>query len=135
MCWFAIIENGEYLARSSVIEVDELSKQTPKLQSQMNKFTLTLESKIGNNKVPVFDPSKPDEIYYKPFGDDMLEEGNALPHGNELMNAKVAEIDEPYMEELNNLIGSQVKQTDKCGIPLLVTVKKRKRDSHGQPVG
>ena len=103
MCWFIIIENGEYLAHSSLIEVDELSTQTPELQSQMNKFTLSLESKIGNSKVPIFDPSKPDEI--KPFGDDILEEGNDLPYGDELMDLKVIEMDGPYMEELDNLIG------------------------------
>ena len=50
MCWFVIIKNGEYLVRSSVIEVDKLAMQTPELQSQMEEFTSNLESKIGNNK-------------------------------------------------------------------------------------
>ena len=36
MCWFVIIENGENLARLSVIEVDDFSIQTPELQSQMD---------------------------------------------------------------------------------------------------
>ena len=58
-----------------------------------------------------------------------------LPYGNELMDAKVAEIDEAYIEELDGLIGSQVQVPDESGIPLMVTVKKRKRDSYGQPVG
>ena len=39
------------------------------------------------------------------------------------------------MEELDSLIGSQVNLPDKSGIPLLVTVNKRKRDSQGHPVG
>ena len=135
LCWFVIIENGEYLARSSVIGVDELSEQTPELQSQINKFTLSLESNVGNNKVPIFDPSKPGEIYCKPFGDDILEEGNALPYGDDLMDVKVSEIGESYMEELDDLIESRVQLPDKSGIPLLVTVKKRKRDAYGQPIG
>ena len=109
--------------------------QTPELQSQMDKFTLSLKSKVGNNKVPIFNLGKSNEIYYKPFGDDMLEEVNTLPYGDELIDVKVADIDESYMEELDNLIGSQVKLTDKGRIPLLVTVKKRKRDSNGQPIG
>ena len=79
MCWFVIIENGEYLARSSVIEVDKLAIQTPELQSQMEKFISNLQSKIGNDKIPIFDPDKPDEIYYKPFGDSILEDEVALP--------------------------------------------------------
>ena len=59
ICWFVIIENGEYLARSSVIVVNALAVQTPELQSQMDK--------IGNSKVPIFNPGKPNEIYYKPI--------------------------------------------------------------------
>ena len=88
MCWFVIIENGEYLARSSVIEVDKLAIQTPELQSQMEKFTSNLQSKMGNDKIPIFDPGKPDEIYYKPFGDSILEEKVALPCGDELVDFK-----------------------------------------------
>ena len=101
----------------------------------MDKFTLSLESKIGNSIVPIVNPGKPDEIHYKPFGDDILEEDIALSYGDELVDVKVKDIDEPYMEELDNLIGSQVKLPDKGGIPLLVNVKKRKRNSHEQPVG
>ena len=135
MCWFVIIENGEYLARSSVIEVDKLAMQTQELQSQIKKFTSNLQSKIRNNKIPIFNPFKPDEIYYKPLGDNILEEEVALPYGDELVDVKVENIDEPYMEELDSLIGSQVNLPDKSGIPLLVTVKKRKWDSQGHPVG
>ena len=79
MYWFVIIENGEYLIRSSVIEVNELAMKMPDLPSQMDNFTLSLESKIGNSKVPIFNPGKPNEIYCKSFGDDILEEDNALP--------------------------------------------------------
>ena len=64
MCWFVIIENGEYLARSSVIEADKLAIQAPELQSQVEKFTSNLESKIWNDEIPIFNPGKPDEIYY-----------------------------------------------------------------------
>ena len=131
MCLFVIIENGEYLARSSVIEVDKLAMQTPELQSQMEKFTSNLQSKIGNDKIPIFDPGKPDEIYYKPFRENVLEEEVALTYGDELVDI----IDEPYMEDFDNLIGSQVNLPDKSGIPLLITAKKRKRDSQGHPVG
>ena len=88
ICWLVIIENGEYLARSSVIEVVKLAMQTPELQSQMEKFTSNLQSKIGNDKIPIFDPGKPDEIYYKPFGDSILEEKVALPCGDELVDFK-----------------------------------------------
>ena len=83
----------------------------------------------------IFNPGKSDEIYYKAFGDNILEEEVTLPYGDELEDVKVENIDEPYMEELDSLIGSQVNLPDKSGIPLLITVKKRKRESQGHPVG
>ena len=89
---------------------------------------------IGNNKISIYDPNKQHEIYHTPFGDNILEEKNPLPYGDELVDAKVAGIDEPYMEELDNFIWSQIQLPDKSGIPLLATVRKRKRDSHGQPI-
>ena len=49
MCWHIISDNGEYLARSSVIAVDELSKETTEVREQMDKFKKNLESKIGNS--------------------------------------------------------------------------------------
>ena len=109
--------------------------QTPELQSQMEKFTSNLQSRIGNEKMSIFNPGKSDEIYYKAFGDNILEEEVTLPYGDELEDVKVENIDEPYMEELDSLIGSQVNLPDKSGIPLLITVKKRKRESQGHPVG
>ena len=51
-----------------------------------------------------------------------MEEEVALPYGDELVDVKVENIDEPYMEELDSLIGSQVNLPDKSGNPLLVTV-------------
>ena len=100
----------------------------------MEKFTSNLKSKIGNNKIPIFNPGKPDEIQYKPLEDNILEEEVVIPYGDELVDVKVEDIDEPYMEELDSLIGSQVNLPYKSGNPLLVTENKRERDSQGQPV-
>ena len=110
--------------------------QTSDVQSEMDTFTLSLEFKIGNSKVPICNPgnltrytiSLLEMICWKKI---ML----YPPYGDELVDVKVKDIDELYMEELDNLIGSQVKLPDKGGIPLLVTMKKRKRDSRRQPVG
>ena len=84
----------------------------------MEKFTSNLQSKIGNDKLPIFNPGKHDEKYYKPFGDSTLEEEVALPYGDELVDVKAENIDEPYMEELDSLIGSQVNLPDKSIISL-----------------
>ena len=67
MCWYIICDNGEYLARSSVIAVDELSKETSEVKEQMHKFTKNLDFRIGNNLIPTFEVAHPENIYYTPF--------------------------------------------------------------------
>ena len=63
MCWYIIRDNGEYLARSSVIAVDELGKETTKVREQMDKLTKNLESKIGNNLIPTFEVPHPEKTF------------------------------------------------------------------------
>ena len=60
-----------------------------------------------------------------------MEDDIALPYGDKLVDVKVEDIDEPNKEELDSLIGSQVNLPDKSGVLLLVTGKKRNRDSYG----
>ena len=69
-----------------MIEVDELIMETQDLQSQRDKFTLSLESKMANTS---------DKTNYTPLGNNILEEWNALLYGDELVDAKVVEIDKP----------------------------------------
>ena len=44
-------------------------------------------------------------------------------------------VDDGYLESLDDLIGTQVTLPGKDGIPLLTTVKRRKLDHKGQPIG
>ena len=68
-----ICDNGEYLAKSAVIAVEESSMKSNELKDQMKKFTNNLEAKIGNNFMPIFEPSNLGKIYYSPF-DTIIEE-------------------------------------------------------------
>ena len=43
-------------------------------------------------------------------------------------------VDDGYLESLDDLIFTQVTLPGKDGIPLLVTIKRRKLDHKGQPV-
>ena len=45
MCWFIICDNGEYLARSSVISVEESSMESFEVKNQMIKFTFKKSSR------------------------------------------------------------------------------------------
>ena len=45
----------------------------------MMKFT---KAKIGNSTVPVFEASKPENIYYSPFGATIEDDSVDLPYGD-----------------------------------------------------
>ena len=124
MCWFIIRDNGEYLARSSVIAIEESSMESLELKNQMMKFTKNLEAKIGNSTVLVFEASKPENIYYSPFGATIEDESVNLPYGDNFMDLNAREIDTRYLNELDNLIGTKVTLPDKKDLPLLAVVKK-----------
>ena len=135
MCWYIIRDNGEYLARSSVIAVDELSKETNEVKEQMHKFTKNLESRIGNNLIPTFEVAHPENVYYTPFGTTVKDDWEELPYGDDFTTLKMGNVDDGYLESLDDLIGTQVTLPGKDGIPLLTTVKRRKLDHKGQPIG
>ena len=82
MCWFIICDNGEYLARSSVIAFEESSMESFELKNQMMNFTKNLEAKIGNSTISVFKPNNPESIYYSPFGTVIDEDSIDLPCGD-----------------------------------------------------
>ena len=101
----------------------------------MLKFTKNLENKIGNSTIPVFEASKPENIYYLPFGSTIEDDSMDLPYGDDFMDLDVKKIDTRYHNELDNLIGAQVSLPGRDGLPLLVFVKKRKLNFKGEPVG
>ena len=135
MCGFIICDNGEYLARSSVIVVEESSMESIEVKNQMIKFTKNLEAKIGNNSVPIFEPSNRGGIYYSLFGAVVDEDSVELPYGDDFMDLDANEIDTRYLSELDNLIGAQVSLPMKDWLPLLAIVKRRKLNYKGEPVG
>ena len=106
MCWYIIRDNGEFLARSSVIAVDEFSKGTSEVRDQMDKFTKNLESRIGNNTIPKIDTINAKNIYYTPFGATTGEDVEDLPYGDDFTALKMRNIDDRYLEELEDLIGT-----------------------------
>ena len=118
-----------------MIAVDELSKETTEVREQMDKFTKKLESKIGNNLIPTFEVAYPENIYYTPFGTTVKDDWQELPYGDDFTTLKMGNDDDGYLESLDDLIGTQVTLPGKDGTPLLATVKRRKLDHKGQPIG
>jgi hypothetical protein len=134
-CSYIILEGGKFIARSSVIGIPDHELESPELKKQTDTFMETLESKIGNYRQPAFNIEVPDEIYYEAFGDDTTSDDNVLPYGDEINDVKTTEVDEAYLEALDEYIGVQVVIPGRDAQPVLATVKKRKRDHDGNPSG
>ena len=105
------------------------------MREQMDRFTRKLESKIRNNLIPTFDGTNPGRVYFTSFGTTVEKEMEDLPYEDEFTILRIEKIDDSYLADLDNLIGVQVSLPGKDGIPLLATVKKRKLDFKGHPIG
>ena len=108
---------------------------TLELKNQMMKFTKNLEAKIGNSTIATFEASKPESIFYSPFGATNDKDLVDLQYGDKFMDLDAREINTRHLNELDNLIGAQVIIPDKDGLPLLAIVKKRKLNVKGGSVG
>ena len=134
-CSYVLLNNAEYIARSSVISIEDHELQSDHMQAERKKFMATIEEKIGNHRQAIFNPETPKGIYYDAFDDDHDADANVLPYGDELIDAKTEDVDEAYLEALDSYIGAEIVVPGSDSIPVLAKVKKRKRDSSGMPIG
>ena len=135
LCSYILVETGEFIARSSVLGIPKHELSSSDLQSQMSSFMQAVESKIGNYRQPAFDIDSPEQLYYTAFGDGVDDDAIILPYGNEIIDAKLSEVDEPYLDSLDNYIGVEVVVPGRNAEPVLARVEKRKRDAQGNPIG
>ena len=115
--------NGQYIARSSVIAIPDSDLQSDEMKMRMDKFTKELESHIGNYKQPKFDPIAPRSIYNEIFHDEMYDDQTLLPYGDEIIDAKVEDINDAYLDALDEYINAKVVIPGRDAIPVLATVK------------
>ena len=94
-----------------------------------------VEAKIGNSNQPLFGGTDPDRVYYSAFGDTRDADKNLLPCGEDIQDQKEVEVNEDYIEALDNYIGEEVVIPGKYYIPVLARVKIRKQDALGNPIG
>jgi hypothetical protein len=134
-CSYILLDNGEFIARSSVIGILEHDITSAHMIMETKKFMDKVEEKIGNHKLPIYDGANPMSIYYSAFQDDIDLDDNVLPYGDELIDAKEIEANEAYLEALDTYIGAQVVVPGRDSQPILAKVRKRKRDSSGEPIG
>ena len=134
-CSYIILSNAQYIARSTVIPIPLDELKTDEMRERTSIFMNCLNEKIGNSMQASFNIQNSQEIYYTNFGDDVDDDNRDLPYGIELIDIENEEINEPYLESLDQYINIQVALPNREGIPVLAKVKKRKRDSSGNPIG
>ena len=91
---YILNDTGGFITRSSVIPIDEHELTTNHITKQCNNFMEHVEAKIGNDKQPLFDGTKPDIVYYSAFGDTNYAEDNMVPYGKDIQDQKEVEVNE-----------------------------------------
>ena len=70
----------------------------------MDKFTKNLESRIGNSLIPTFGAVDQGNISYTPFGTTVKDNWEDLPYGNDFTTLNMGNVDDGYLESLDDLI-------------------------------
>lgn len=94
-----------------------------------------IHAKIGNAKEPIYNYIYPQQIYYDAFNDPIEDDEIQLPYREEVHKAELENVDNRYLEALDNYINAEVILPEKDGSAVLTKVKGRKRDAAGNPVG
>ena len=56
--------------------------------------------------IPTFDAADPENIYYTPFGTIVKDDWEDLPYGDDFTTLKMGNVDDKYLESLDDLIGT-----------------------------
>ena len=102
---------------------------------QCQNFMEPVEAKIVNAQESLFGGTKPDRVYYSVFGGIYDAGENVLPYGEEIQDQKEVDVNEAYIEALDNYIGDKLVFPDKYSIPVIAWVKHRNSDDSCNPIG
>ena len=86
----------------------------------------SLESRIFNSQQPLYDATNPNATYYSFFDDDIEDDKVDLPYGDELIDVKVEEISNAYLDVLDKYIRANIVIPGRDAFPVLGKFKKRK---------
>ena len=137
-CSYLLTEKATFIARSLVIPVPDEELQTELLKINCKNFMHQVEQRIGNHRDPLFQHDNPDSLYLTSFGDEQHEDDTILPYaGDKIEDAKLIEIDEPYLEKLDKHFGTNVVIPGYIpGIePIIAVIKGRKHGKDGNVIG
>ena len=85
-----------------------------------------LQERIGNEKEPIYNMQEAQKIYYQEFGDPSDDDENDLRYRMKIIDFETTNINEPYLEWLEEYLNAEVAIPNKEGILVLEKVKKQK---------
>ena len=101
----------------------------------MQTFIQSLESRIGNHRKPLYDTNNPKWFYYISFDGDIKDDNVDLTYGYELIDVKVEEIYDAYIDALDDYIGAKVFIPGIYTLLVLRKVRNHKWGSYGNTIG
>ena len=89
---------------------------------------MNVETKIIDSKHTLFNGTKPEAMYLSSFDDNLDVNDNCLPFGEETSDEKEVDVNDTYIEALNNYIGDHIIIPGRYYISILVKVKVKKEN-------
>ena len=130
-----IIENKEYIAWSLVIPIPKYDFTSLDMNESMQTFIQYLESRIGDYWQPLYNVTNKNVIHNSFFNDDIKDDNVDLPYGDKLIDVKVEEISDSYLDALDEYIGDEIVIPGIYSLHVLVKFKKHKQDTSGNLIG
>jgi hypothetical protein len=138
MCYWILIENGEFLARSTVIPIPPEDHNSEEIASQMALFDSSVHEHIGDyrNAIVREGPLNDATIYHDAMFDSPTDDEVTFPWDTELEELALSEQSDASMAQLDEYIGAQMVVPGKNGEgDILAKEHSRKRNSSGRLVG
>ena len=127
--------NAQVVSRSSVFPIDKLEAQTDAFKERAKAFDEAIQKKIGDAvKETEVDPMLRMDIVDDDFQEILDDPYDTSKYDPEEPDAERPDVDDYTPEEFDGLIGAQVRMSKGAGFEP-ATVKSRKRDADGRPIG
>ena len=137
MCYWILLSNGDYIARSTVIPIPDSDLNVTTVQDQMKTFTASLHEEIGDHNKAIVKGEiiSEDNIYFDAFFDTTEDDEITWPWEKELDELPLCDETESSLEELDQYIGANVVLPGRDGVEVLAQIAGRKRDHNGKSIG
>ena len=94
-----------------------------------------VEAKIGNTWQPIYNNTAPENIWCIAYGDGDSLYDPTISNRKQIINVNMYESNRPYINTLNNYIGTVVAVPRNESVPVLAKIIKQKHDNQGNTVG